>query len=243
MPAHKGIDEYNIDIEKFILVFEEGYSRKDMAEMFELTETRVRTLWKKLGFSRKGKPRSKRHSEKISKAAKERYENGFKVWNIGLPRSDATKKKISESKKGTKPWNYGIPCSLETKEKIGQKNRGRKHTPEARRKQLENTPRGEEHHNWQGGIYRINLSVRKMPEYVEWRNKVFMRDNWACCFCGAKGTMNADHIKPYSLIMKENNIQSREDARNCDELWDIENGRTLCIPCHRETETFAGRIR
>ena len=53
MPAYKEINKYNIDIEKVILAFEEGYSRKDMAKMFELTETRVRTLWKKLGLSRK----------------------------------------------------------------------------------------------------------------------------------------------------------------------------------------------
>jgi 5-methylcytosine-specific restriction endonuclease McrA len=243
MPPRKEIDKYNIDIEKFILAFEEDYSRKDMAEMFELTEMRVRTLWKKLGLTRKGKPRSKRHSEKISKAAKERYENGFKAWNTGTPWDDATKKKISESKKGTKPWNYGMSWSQEVKEKIGQKNRGRKHTPEARRKQLENTPRGERHHNWRGGITTINQSVRKMPEYIEWRNKVFMQDNWACCSCGAKGSMNVDHIKPFSFIMRENNIQSREEAKNCDELWDIENGRTLCVPCHRETETYGGRSK
>jgi len=244
MASYKEISKYNIDIEKFILVFQEGYSRKDMAKMFGITEAKVRTLWKKLDLSRKGKPRSKRHSEKISKAAKERYESGFQVWNLGIPCDAITKKKISESKKGTKPWNYGIPWAPEVKEKIGNKNRGRKHTAEARRKQLLNTPRGEQHHNWQGGITDLNTSLRKMPEYIKWRDEIYKRDSYTCCFCGTVGTtLNADHIKPFSSIIRENNIENKEQARNCDALWDMENGRTLCISCHRKTDTYGGNSK
>lgn len=244
MASHKDVNEYNIDIEKFILVFEEGYSRKDMAEIFGITEGVVRILWKKLDLSRKGKPRSKRHSEKISNAAKERYESGFQVWNLGIPCDVATKNKISESKKGTKPWNYGIPCSPEVKEKIRNKNRGRKHSTDTKRKQLLNTPRGEEHWNWQGGLTALNMSLRKMPEYIKWRDEVYKRDSYTCCLCGIVGTiLNADHIKPFSFLIRENNIQNIEQARNCEALWDTENGRTLCISCHRKTDTYGGNSK
>ena len=101
----------------------------------------------------------------------------------------------------------------------------------------ENAPR------WKGGITKLNQSVRSLKKYDEWRKAVFTRDDFTCVHCGDKGYLNADHIRPLSLLLKENDIESTEQANNCDELWDIENGRTLCIPCHRETETFAGRTR
>lgn len=33
--------------------------------------------------------------------------------------------------------------------------------------------------------------------------------------------------------MSENNITTVEEAINCDELWNINNGQTLCYSCHR----------
>lgn len=48
------------------------------------------------------------------------------------------------------------------------------------------------------------------------------------------GKLEADHCpKSFSEIFRENKIQSLEDALNCEELWDINNGRTLCKNCHR----------
>lgn len=29
-----------------------------------------------------------------------------------------------------------------------------------------------------------------------------------------------------------------EDAKNCGLLWDINNGETLCIACHRQTDSY-----
>ena len=38
-------------------------------------------------------------------------------------------------------------------------------------------------------------------------------------------------------------IENKEQARNCDALWDMENGRTLCISCHRKTDTYGGNSK
>lgn len=65
----------------------------------------------------------------------------------------------------------------------------------------------------------------------EWRKKVFDRDNYTCQMCptpkrGVK--LHADHIKPFTFY---------PELR-----FDVNNGRTLCIPCHKKTETYAGRV-
>jgi hypothetical protein len=92
---------------------------------------------------------------------------------------------------------------------------------------------------WKGGTTSINHGVRGMEKYKAWRQAVYVRDNFTCCSCGAtKVYLNADHIKPLHLIIKENNIQTTEQAEVCSELWNTDNGRTLCVPCHRKTDTY-----
>lgn len=64
---------------------------------------------------------------------------------------------------------------------------------------------------------------------MEWRNAIYKRDDYTCTKCGARGVeLNADHILPFSAF---------PDLR-----FDIDNGRTLCRPCHEETPTFGGRF-
>jgi hypothetical protein len=67
--------------------------------------------------------------------------------------------------------------------------------------------------------------LRKSQNYRIWRKSVFERDGYACVECGqVGGRLNADHIKPWSLF---------PELR-----FEIENGRTMCEPCHRMTDTF-----
>ena len=82
--------------------------------------------------------------------------------------------------------------------------------------------------------------IRDSRQMRKWRLLCFQRDNFTCQKCGDNkgGNLNADHIKPFSFILKENNIENIEDAMNCPELWDINNGRTLCEKCHKKTETW-----
>lgn len=93
------------------------------------------------------------------------------------------------------------------------------------RKKMSESHKGEKGAGWRGGITPENERARKNIEYRLWRESVFARDNWTCVFCEARcgmGTavqLNADHIKPFALF---------PELR-----FAIDNGRTLCVPCHR----------
>jgi len=82
--------------------------------------------------------------------------------------------------------------------------------------------RGSENSNWKGGITPINSVIRNSPEYKTWRISVFTRDNFTCVWCDQHGgKLNADHIQPFS---------THPDLR-----FELSNGRTLCIACHKAT--------
>lgn len=81
--------------------------------------------------------------------------------------------------------------------------------------------------------------IRKSVEYRNWRTKVFERDNYICQVCKKRsGNLVADHLKPFTTILLMNSVKTLEDARNCYELWEIENGKTLCLSCHYKTKTY-----
>lgn len=114
--------------------------------------------------------------------------------------------------KGLIGYNKGYPRTQEWKDKISSANKG------------ENAP------NWKGGISKENELIRKSREYINWRNSVFERDDYTCQNCGARSAvgnrvrLHADHIKPFAL---------HKDLR-----FELTNGRTLCVQCHRKTETY-----
>ncbi len=69
---------------------------------------------------------------------------------------------------------------------------------------------------------------RCCPEYRDWRAAVFERDDYTCQVCGQRGgKLNADHIKRFA---------------DFPELrFEVSNGRTLCVECHRLTPTYGNR--
>ena len=149
----------------------------------------------------------------------------------------ATKAQLKywKSLKGKKPknitglllgrgWNKNIKIKTNTgkthfKKGISPWNKGKKN--------LEMS--GEKHWNWQGGKPKHpDKEIRKSLEYRLWRESVFKRDNWTCIFCGIiGGKIHADHIKPFSLF---------PELR-----FAIDNGRTLCISCHKKTDTYGSK--
>ena len=91
--------------------------------------------------------------------------------------------------------------------------------------------RAELHYRWNGGISKLNKSIRTMTENRRWMETVKKRDG-KCLFCGSTDELEADHIKPLAEILTEYEITDREQARDCKELWNLDNGRTLCRKCH-----------
>ncbi|HNW65789.1 MAG TPA: hypothetical protein PKO10_01090, partial [Aliarcobacter cryaerophilus] len=60
-----------------------------------------------------------------------------------------------------------------------------------------------------------------------------------CKKCGQYGgKLHAHHKKPFSIILKQNNITTIKEALNCKELWKKSNGVTLCIKCHKKTDSY-----
>lgn len=95
--------------------------------------------------------------------------------------------------------------------------------------------RGDKAPFWKGGITPLVYIIRNSFKYRQWRSDIFTRDDFTCQKCGIRGVMlNAHHIDLFSEIFKENNIQSFEQALECDELWNLNNGITYCLDCHKK---------
>lgn len=88
--------------------------------------------------------------------------------------------------------------------------------------------------NWRGGVSTINQRIRSLIKYSNWVKGVFKKDFFTCIKCGDKrgGNLNAHHIKQVSDIIEENNIKKMQDIIKSKELWNINNGITLCENCH-----------
>ena len=85
--------------------------------------------------------------------------------------------------------------------------------------------------------------IRTCSRYFLWREDVLKRDDYTCQICGKRGgKLQVDHIKPFIEIILKNKISNYDEAVRCNELWDIENGRTLCLPCHKNTSTFGSKV-
>ena len=87
----------------------------------------------------------------------------------------------------------------------------------------------------------IKHSVRHSDKYKQWRQNIFERDNYTCQQCGQRGgNIVADHIEAFSLLWISNNIETFNEALLCNELWNLDNGRTLCNKCHEMTDNYGG---
>jgi hypothetical protein len=89
------------------------------------------------------------------------------------------------------------------------------------------------------GFNSLKERIRKLTEYNDWRFSVYVRDGFTCTHCNLKDVrLECHHVKSYSSIVSENNIETVNDALMCDELWDINNGLTLCKECHKKTDSY-----
>jgi hypothetical protein len=190
----------------------------------------------------KGKILSEEGRRKLSEAAR------------GRKASEETRKKMSEAMKGERNPNFGNHKKLleAHKKKISEAMKGNKLSEESRKKLSETLKRkkikppslkGAEHPRWKGGVSPIEKRLRRSIKYRLWRESVFARDNWTCQSCNEKDRKKliTHHIKSSMQTIKENNITSIAEAQMCKELWDTNNGVTLCNKCHRLTDNFGGK--
>ncbi len=98
---------------------------------------------------------------------------------------------------------------------------------------------GEKANGWKGGLTPLYRSIRTIKKYYKYRNMALERDNYRCILCGSMEKLEVDHIVTLLKIVQKYNIQTTQDAKNCPELWDINNLRTLCHNCHIKTDTYA----
>lgn len=98
---------------------------------------------------------------------------------------------------------------------------------------------------WKGGVTSIKQRITTSIQYLEWRRKIYERDDYTCQNCGDKkgGNLEADHIVPFAYIVQKYKINTFNKALRCTLLWDIKNGRTLCIECHKKTPTWGSKTK
>jgi hypothetical protein len=163
----------------------------------------------------------KRPKEWIEKHKLKMIGENNPFWN--KKHSEETIKKIKEKRKlQDMSWRKGLSPSKESRKKNSLAHIG---------KNL-----GEKCNFWKGGLTKINILIRSCFRYRQWRSDVFTKDNFTCQDCYIRGgNLEAHHIKKFSIILAENNIKNIDSALKCEELWNINNGKTLCLICHRKT--------
>ena len=199
---------------------------------------------------RKLPPWTDEHRRNTSKSHKGK-ESGFK----GKHHTEEAKRKLSEAKRGRPRLDlrgsgnpmWGKKLSLKTKQKISKALKGRKFTKEHRRK-ISEAQCGENGHNWKGGLKAVHERIRDSWKYREWRKKCFIRDDYTCRECGARGGyIEVHHIKALKHLLEKVSedlplFDLYGGAIMYEPLWDINNGITLCKKCHNE-KTKEGGVR
>jgi len=182
------------------------------------------------------------------------FNTGRIPWNKDRAWSDKEKERISSGRKGKALGNknalgHSHPLSQEAKDKLSRERKGKKRPPFSRewREKISRAATGRKYPEsfceksrinrlgprnpmWKGGIYPANRAARKTAEYKRWRRAVFERDNYTCIACSVRGgTLHADHIKRFA---------EHEDLR-----YEVSNGRTMCVGCHRKTDTWGTKTK
>ena len=174
----------------------------------------------------------------------------MRLLNLGRKASQATRQKISKNHIDVGGENnpmWGKQRTQEVKDAISKAHKGRKQSTVAKQKQIlaqtgkkksieavlnmrKSAHRGKDHWNWQGGITPLHRAIRTSSEYRLWREAVFQRDDYSCQECNQRGgQLQADHIKPFSLFPEL--------------VFAIDNGRTLCVDCHKKTDTYGWKLK
>lgn len=138
-------------------------------------------------------------------------------------------------------WKGGIPPCLDCGKKI---TRGYKRCKSCSHKLLT----GNKSNKWKGGVTPLKIMIRNTQNYKKWVLSVFKRDGFRCqsCFVLGSGNLQAHHKKQFSILITEflkeySYFSPLEDkdtltrlSDNFSPFWDLNNGETLCIDCHKK---------
>ena len=144
--------------------------------------------------------------------------------------SQEHKDRIAVARIGVVPWNKDKETGLKP-------FLGKTHSLKTKMKMSESGRKAR-------GSNRGNLcrQVRTSFLYRQWRSDVFFRDDFTCQDCGARSGngkavyLEAHHKIAFHKILNKYGIKTIEQALQCSELWDINNGKTLCLKCHGKTK-------
>lgn len=203
----------------------------------------------KIRLTKTGTHQSEETKQKRSEALKKYYEehpeaklqkgNHLKKYNDDREYTQEYRLKLSLAKQGENHPNFGKHLPEITREKIRAANSGEncyhygQSPSEETRQRMSEALKCEKCYNWKGGITELNHAIRTCLQNRDWIQAVFKRDNYSCQKCSAtKIYLHAHHIKHFADIMRENNIKTIDDAIACKELWDVNNGKSLCENCH-----------
>lgn len=208
----------------------------------EATLTKIRLARKRQVFSKETRRKmsdahqgsknhfyGKRHTEEtIENLRKIHKENPSRYW-LG--------KKRTISKETRDKMINGIRESR----RIKKEEKKKKLSEKLSQIQLKRVAEGK-HHLWRGGVTPLYHKIRTSPKFKTMLADSKKRDGYICQVCGQKGgVLHSNHIVPFAKLIKENNIKTLEDALICTTIWDSSNLETLCLNCHKNTDSYLNR--
>jgi hypothetical protein len=98
---------------------------------------------------------------------------------------------------------------------------------------------GNESPNWKGGINRFSKKDLELKENQKallsiWRKEIYKKDDYTCQICNSRSR------KGYKPILNAHHIKSFKDYPEL--RFDINNGVTLCVQCHKKVHFGNNKI-
>lgn len=193
----------------------------------------------KLNFKGKNNPFwGKKHTQESKRKMSEAHKGH--TYNRGRKHTIVSKKRMSEAHKGHSTWNKGKKGMPWSGQKRVFTEEWKKNLSKAQTGKIGRLSNAYKH-----GKSKLYFLIRGSKEFKEWRRKIRRKDNWTCQECGAKCGggkriyIHAHHYpKSFAEIIRDNEIETLKQAKNCKELWDTKNGIILCKECHKKTPNY-----